>query len=737
MDIRHRLRLFRSWARWIIAGTLIAGIAAYLISGVLPKVYQADARLVVGQALSSNNPDPNQFETALQLATVYVASAANRPVLDATMTRLGLSMPTEDFADLVTVESVRDLPFIDIVGLEQQSGAGRGDRQRDGCRARGLVADDQWDGERLAQFVDTQMRAIQAQIGDARAEIDTLVALRTRTTLQDARLELLNNRVVALQGTYGQYLQFTTGTNANRITIVQPAVAPLDPASPRPLFNVAIAASLAFLLSLGAAFLWERLDDRMKSPEDVETVTSLATIGLVAQMPGDRRREAFYRLATLLYPRSPAAEAFRTIRTNIEFAGLDKGLRTIVVTSSLPGEGKTVVASNLAVAFAQAGRRTILVDTDLRRPGVQTIFGLPDAQGLTDLVRTDSVKIEDVAQQTEAPNLTVITAGTIPANPAELLGSRRMEAIVERLKQSAEVVIFDTPPVTAVTDAALMAAKADATIMVIQSHRSSRRIVTEGLEALTKVNARIVGAVLNNVPGHVATPYYGRSTGHEPHPDRQAIDLPLAGQLASDGSNESGAEAKPARRTRARPANRDAYPASPRQRPRRGEAMTKRAIITGITGQDGSYLAELLLGKGYEVHGLVRRSSSFSTGRIEHLYQDPHDEEARLFLHYSDLSDSSSLITTHQPGQAGRDLQPRRSEPRQGQLRDARVHGRHHRDGHAPPARGHPPRRSCRSASTRPVRARCSGWCRSAPSARRHRSTRAARTPSRRSSPTG
>ena len=120
----------------------------------------------------------------------------------------------------------------------------------------------------------------------------------------------------------------------------------------------------------------------------------------------------------------------------------------------------------------------------------------------------------------------MITAGTIPANPAELLGSRRMEAIVERLKESAEVVIFDTPPVTAVTDAALMAAKADATIMVIQSHRASRRIVAQGLEALTKVNARIVGAVLNNVPGHVATPYYGRSAGQESQPDRQAIDLP-------------------------------------------------------------------------------------------------------------------------------------------------------------------------------------------------------------------
>src|SRR4029079_17091925 len=176
-------------------------------------------------------------------------------------------------------------------------------------------------------------------------------------------------------------------------------------------------------------------------------------------------------------------------------------------------EGKTVVAGNLAVAFAQAGRRVILVDADLRRAGVASIFGLAENPGLTDLVRSDAVGIDTVAQETEVPNLRIITAGTIPANPAELLGSRRMGAISQRLIEAADIVIYDTPPITAVTDAALTAAKADATIMVVQSHRASKRVVTQGIEALTKVNARIVGAVLNNVPGHVAVPYYGRNQG--------------------------------------------------------------------------------------------------------------------------------------------------------------------------------------------------------------------------------
>lgn len=556
MDIRHRLRLVRSWARWILAGTVIAGVAAYLVSGVLPKVYEADARLVVGQALSSTNPDPNQFAAAQQLSAAYVALAGDRPVLEAAMTRLGISMPAFEFAKLVSVEAVRDLPFIDVVG---RSGSPEQAAAIANAMAAELIALSPAlsgpQGERMT-FIESDLKAIETQTADVRKQLDQLTALPFRTAAQDGRLEALFNRLIVLQSTYAQLLQFATTTDANRITIVQQAVSPIAPASPRPLFNVAVAASLAFLLGLGAAFLWERFDDRVKSPEDIETTTGLATIGLVARMPGDRGRQIAYRLASLLYPRSSAAEAFRTIRTNIEFAGLDRGLRTIVVTSSLPSEGKTVVAGNLAVAFAQAGRRTILVDADLRRPSVHTIFGLANELGLTDLVRQGDVTVDDVAQPTEAPNLSVITAGTIPANPAELLGSKRMDGVVERLKASAEILIFDSPPVTVVTDAALMAAKADATIMVIQGHRTSRRVVSQGIVALAKVNARVIGAVLNNLPGHIATPYYGRDRDEaearrEPaggSPRRQAYRPEAAVDVSPAGSPPVTPDGAPAGR---------------------------------------------------------------------------------------------------------------------------------------------------------------------------------------------
>jgi capsular exopolysaccharide synthesis family protein len=290
--------------------------------------------------------------------------------------------------------------------------------------------------------------------------------------------------------------------------------------------NTVIAAVLGLLALVAVAFLWETLDDRLRTVEDVERATGLSTLGVIGRMPGDRGRKAYYRLATLLYPRSPAAEAFRSLRTNLEFASLDERFRTILVTSSGPNEGKTVVAANLAVAYAQSGRRVILLDADLRRPSVHDMFGLRNDRGLTDLVRTDGLDLSDVIQGTEEANLSVVTSGTLPANPAELLGSHRMQGILAGIREAADLLIVDTSPVGAVTDAAVLASHADATIFVIRGQRTSERLARRGHEALSKVNARIAGAVLNDVQLQAgdAMPYYGLNVNDQPTPVTPASD---------------------------------------------------------------------------------------------------------------------------------------------------------------------------------------------------------------------
>ena len=196
---------------------------------------------------------------------------------------------------------------------------------------------------------------------------------------------------------------------------MDPASPPVVPASPRVLLNTILVAALVGLLgALGIVFLFDRLDDTVKSTEEVEEVTGLPTLGTITKMESGKGRNEIYRLATVLYPHSAVAEAYRGLRTNIEFASIDHPVKTLLVTSSIPGEGKTTTAANLAVAFAQAGHRTILLDADFRKPGVHRIFNLPNAQGLSGLLRTDATGIDDAAQATEQENLRVITTGPLP-----------------------------------------------------------------------------------------------------------------------------------------------------------------------------------------------------------------------------------------------------------------------------------------------------------------------------------
>ncbi len=271
---------------------------------------------------------------------------------------------------------------------------------------------------------------------------------------------------------------------------------------------------VGLLLALGFVFVLEHLDDTVKSNADVEAVTGLPTLGTIVKMRANKGQKEIYRLATILYPRAPAAEAYRTLRSNVEFAAVDAPVKTLLVTSSIPGEGKTTTAANLAVVFAQDGRRTILVDADFRKPGVHKIFDLPNAEGLSSLLRTDDVEMDHVAQATEQENLRVITTGPLPPNPSELLGSQRMRLILERLVSSSDLVIIDSPPLQAVTDAAILAAIADGTLFVIDAGRTRRGAVESGREALAKADARTLGAALNRIPersngGYVYYDYYG------------------------------------------------------------------------------------------------------------------------------------------------------------------------------------------------------------------------------------
>ena len=202
------------------------------------------------------------------------------------------------------------------------------------------------------------------------------------------------------------------------------------------------------------------------------------------------------QLITLRDPRSQAAEAYRTLRTNIQFSSLDKPLHTLLITSTAPDEGKSTTAANLAVAIAQSEQRVILVDCDLRRPSLHQLFGVANETGLTSTI----LAAEDAPlplQTTEVPGLSLLTSGPLPPRPADILGSRRMEQTIARLRSEADIILFDTPPVVAVTDAAVLATRVDGVLLVLQAHKTSRDRARQAKQILEKVKANIIGVVLN------------------------------------------------------------------------------------------------------------------------------------------------------------------------------------------------------------------------------------------------
>ena len=321
------------------------------------------------------------------------------------------------------------------------------------------------------------------------------------------------------------------------MSIVEPAASPEAPIAPRPLLNAVIAAVLGLLVAVGIAWVVDRLRDPIEDPDAILEATDLSTLGTISRMRGDGSRKAIYQLAALMYPRSGVTEAYRTLRTNIDFAAVDAPIRSLLVTSSVPGEGKTVTSANLAAVFAQAGRRVLLVDADLRRPGSHLMFGLPNEQGLTSMLLSDEVTPDAVIRTTEQDGLRLLTTGPLPPNPAELLASQRMRVVLERLSGEADLIIFDSPPLEAVTDAAILSSYCDGTLLVIDARRSRRRVVRRGREALARAGARVLGAVLNRASAQDRldyAEYYGG--GYGPKATAQAATSDPEASIGASGT---------------------------------------------------------------------------------------------------------------------------------------------------------------------------------------------------------
>lgn len=300
----------------------------------------------------------------------------------------------------------------------------------------------------------------------------------------------------------------------SNIRVIDAAETPQSPATPDKRMNTFAAVFGGAVFAIGLAFLFECLDDRIKSPAEIKTTLGLPFLGMVPKVPENTEHGAplLDRGVTPNF-----AEAMRTIRTNIMFSSTSSGSQSLVITSSGPGEGKTVVASNLAMALAQTGQRVVLIDADMRRPRIHEVFAEKQEPGLSNVL-IGEVKIADTLRSTSSPSLWVLPAGHIPPNPAELLGSRRFSDFITTLGEQFAWVIIDSPPIMAVTDAAVVAHVANGVLFVVGAEMTSRAVAQTAIEQLTTANARVVGAVLNRVDldhnAYYYSQYYRREYGH-------------------------------------------------------------------------------------------------------------------------------------------------------------------------------------------------------------------------------
>ncbi|MEV7006427.1 polysaccharide biosynthesis tyrosine autokinase [Streptosporangium sp. NPDC051022] len=295
-----------------------------------------------------------------------------------------------------------------------------------------------------------------------------------------------------------------------KVTIVDGAETPVAPVSPRPLVNIALAVAIALFVAVGSLVLRDRLDTTIKTSEALQRASQSSVLGIIDYERDARRHPLIVRERG----RSSRSEAFRSLRTNLQFIGVDRQPRSLVISSCLPAEGKSSTSANLAITLAQAGWRVVLVDGDLRRPSIPGYLGIEGAVGLTDVL-IDKARLRDVIQTWHEPNLSILPSGRIPPNPSELLGSQGMRQVLGSLTETYDMVIIDAPPLLPVTDAATLAAITDGTLLVARYGRTRREHLARAVETLSSVNGRVVGSVLNFTPSRNSR-RYGYDYGYEP-----------------------------------------------------------------------------------------------------------------------------------------------------------------------------------------------------------------------------
>ena len=487
-SFRTYLHILRQ-RKWWVGSIAMLGLAASLaFSLTAHKQYSATAQLLVqssvGASVINSGQQPPVTQTDVQTELQLVTSA---PVQQAVRTRLK-STPA------VSASEVAQTNVIAITATSEVP-----------SRA-ALIAN-----LYATAFVQYRQTVASHSLATAEAQLHSQISslaqqlsyFHGNTTSGEASA-LLNQEAV-LKEQLAQ-MQVSGATDTSDVVLVTPAQTPVSPSSPKPVQDALLGLAAGLALGLGAAFLRDSFDDRLTSKEATEHAGRAPVLAMTPVVTSWRRQKPL--VVSVTDPTSSAAESYRSLRTSLQFARQEGQLHSLVVTSPGVGEGKTATLANLGVAFAQAGERVVLVSCDLRRPRIGEFFGLDERVGLTSVLLGERTLAETLLPVPGFDRLTLLPAGPVPPNPAELLNNPRARDVFTQLRERFDLVLIDTPPVLPVTDAAILSQYADATLMLAAAGQTRRADLHRAVEKLDQVGATILGTVLNKVTRQTGR-YYG------------------------------------------------------------------------------------------------------------------------------------------------------------------------------------------------------------------------------------
>jgi capsular exopolysaccharide synthesis family protein len=503
MEINAYIKPLIKWWRLLVVSTTLALVASSISTLFQPSQYVSRTTLMTGSTILDPNPDSGQIFIAQQLSSIYADMANREPVQAATMQALGIEWLPEFEARVVPNTQLIEISVTDTIPERAQIIA---DELAHQLILQSPALNNTGSGQRK-EFVQQQLTSLETQIEETQDRIDELQTniglLNSASQIASTEEEInkLVQKLTDLRGNYATLLANSQQGALNILTVVEPANMPTRPVNTNKPFVIGMAGAVGLVLAIAAAYLLEYLDRSIKSTSDVERILNYPVIGYLSQL-SENGNNATYVTS---HPNSLGAESFRLLQSNIEFFQAYNAAKLILVTSPAQGNGKTTVAVNLALSLALSGQKTIIVDSDLRRPAVHTALKISKAPGLADVIRNEQ-ELSAAKRSLKSQKIEVLAAGNIPENITEVLGSKRIAAVLANLRDDFDVVIVDAPPLV-ISDAYNLAAKVDGVILVLepgQTQEDQGRVIKD---QLNRAGARVIGVVFNKMSTENARSY--------------------------------------------------------------------------------------------------------------------------------------------------------------------------------------------------------------------------------------